>query len=180
LRKLFLIAPGENNYYRFDRGEYHMRRLLTAVTLVLLAASLACAGVRAPVKATPKEKCPVCGMFVAKYPDFAAQIIFRDGSAAHFDGAKDMFKYFLGINRYNKSKTAADIEAVYVTDYYDLTMIDGQSAYYVIGSDVMGPMGKELVSFRKEADAREFAKDHKGKKIVRFKDVNGALMEGLD
>ena len=46
-----------------------------------------------PVTPTASDKCPVCGMFVAKYPDFLAQIIFRDGTYAVFDGAKDLFKY---------------------------------------------------------------------------------------
>ena len=44
--------------------------------------------------ATDKDKCPVCGMFVAKYPGFLAQIQFRDGSIAFFDGPKDFFKYY--------------------------------------------------------------------------------------
>jgi nitrous oxide reductase accessory protein NosL len=34
------------------------------------------------------------------------------------------------------------------------------SAYYVLGSDIYGPMGRELIPFEKEADAKEFIKDH--------------------
>ena len=33
-----------------------------------------------PAKPSPKDKCTVCGMFVAKYPDFAAQIAFKESS----------------------------------------------------------------------------------------------------
>ena len=47
-------------------------------------------------------------------------------------------------------------------------------------SDVFGPMGKELVPFDKEADAREFKKDHKGAAILRFKDVTEAVVKGMD
>lgn len=75
-------------------------------------------------------------MFVVKYPDFAAQIQFRDGSALHFDGAKDMFKYYLNLSRYAPGKKTTDITAVFVTNYYDLTLGDGLTAYYVIGSNV--------------------------------------------
>ena len=128
----------------------------------------------------PKDKCPVCGMFVAKYPDFAAQIQFRDGSTFHFDGAKDMFKYYLNLSRYAPGKKPADISTVLVTSYYDLTMVDGASAYYVIGSDVFGPMGRELIPFVKESEARDFLKDHKGKKILRFRDVTPADLRSLD
>ena len=60
-------------------------------------------------------------MFVAKYPDFLAEIVFKDGSYAVFDGPKDMFKYYMNLPVYNASKKQDDIEAVYVTDYYPLS-----------------------------------------------------------
>ncbi len=73
-----------------------------------------------PVKAAKTDKCPVCGMFVAKYPDFLAQVIFRDGAYAFFDGAKDMFKYYFNLKKYNPSKELSDIAVIYVTDYYGM------------------------------------------------------------
>ncbi|MDD2853326.1 MAG: nitrous oxide reductase accessory protein NosL [Desulfuromonadaceae bacterium] len=131
-------------------------------------------------KAGPKDKCPVCGMFVAKYPDFAAQIHFRDGSTIHFDGAKDLFKYYLNLPRFAPGRKPADVSAVFVTSYYDLAPIDGISAYFVAGSDVYGPMGRELIPFARETEAREFLKDHKGKVILRFLDVTSTLLKPLD
>src|SRR5512136_2018218 len=67
------------------------------LTLVLTRITDAYSGDRKPTKPTPKDKCPVCGMFVAKYPDFLAQILFKDGSYAIFDGTKDMFKYYYNL-----------------------------------------------------------------------------------
>ena len=40
--------------------------------------------------------------------------------------------------------------------------IDGRSAHYVVGSDVTGPMGKELIPFATREAALEFSKDHGG------------------
>lgn len=119
-------------------------------------------------------------MFVSKYPDWVAQIVFKDGSYAVFDGPKDMFKYYLNLKRYHPSKKLSDIDSVYVMDYYDLTFIDGTEAYYVMGSDIYGPMGRELIPFAKELAAKEFMKDHKGKSLLRFQDVNDEVMKGLD
>ncbi len=34
------------------------------------------------------EKCPVCGMFTYKYPKWASQIFYKDGSHFSFDGIK--------------------------------------------------------------------------------------------
>ncbi|MER2603690.1 MAG: nitrous oxide reductase accessory protein NosL, partial [Candidatus Competibacter phosphatis] len=43
----------------------------------------------------PQDTCPVCGMFVSLYPDWVATLVYKDGHAHHFDGAKDLFKYLL-------------------------------------------------------------------------------------
>lgn len=119
-------------------------------------------------------------MFVYKYPDWVAQIIFKDGSYTFFDGCKDMFKFYHNMKRYKPSKTHSDIDSIYVTDYYNLTFIDGYKAYYVIGSDVYGPMGRELIPFEREADAKEFMKDHKGKNMLMFKDITPEVLKTLD
>jgi len=118
------------------------------------------------IKVTKDEKCPVCGMFVYKYPRWAAQIWFKDKKHYSFDGVKDLTKYF----RANKEQQK-EIEKILVTDYYKQTAIDGLKAYYVIGSDVYGPMGEEAIPFEDEDDAKNFLKDHRGKKILKFKEV---------
>jgi copper chaperone NosL len=157
-----------------------MRRFLIVLILFVLTVSVAFSGERKPVKPSPKDKCPVCGMFVAKYPDFVAEVIFKDGSYAVFDGAKDMFKYYFNLKKYNPAKSLADIDSVYVTDYYSLTLIDVFKAYYVVGSNVFGPMGKELIPFEKETDAKEFMNDHAGKSLLKFKEVTPEIVKELD
>jgi nitrous oxide reductase accessory protein NosL len=132
------------------------------------------------VKPAPKDKCPVCGMFVAKYPDFVAGIVFKDGSYAVFDGAKDLFKYYLELGRYNPSKKPSDIRSIYVTDYYELQPTDAARAFFVVGSNVYGPMGRELIPFVTEGDALEFMKDHAGKQVLRFGDITPDIIKGLD
>ncbi len=73
-------------------------------------------------------------MFVAKYPDWLSQIIFKDGTTFFFDGPKDMFKFYFNLQRYSPKKKIEDIDALYVTDYYSLLPIDGVAAFYVIGT----------------------------------------------
>ena len=147
---------------------------------ILVAVTMASAGEKGPITLKAKDKCPVCGMFVAKYPDFAAQIIFKDGSYAAFDGTKDMIKYYLDLAKYNPSKKTADIAAIYVTDYYDLKWIDGYKAFYVEGSDVYGPMGRELIPFEKEEGAEQFMTDHIGKSRIKFDEITYDLVKRLD
>ncbi len=138
------------------------------------------AGDRKPLKPSPRDKCPVCGMFVAKYPDFLAQIVFKDGSALFFDGTKDMFKCYLNLKKYHPAKSRSDIDSIHMNDYYGLTPVDGFKAVYVIGSDIYGPMGRELIPFEKEADAKEFMKDHKGQSVLKFAEVTLDVLKDLD
>ena len=119
-----------------------------------------------PVKPQPKDKCPVCGMFVAKYPHWVAEIIYDDGKTLFFDGAKDLFKFYFAPAKFQSKRRRQDIKAIYVTEYYYVSLIEAGSAFYVMGSDVYGPMGRELIPFKTEEDAREFWDDHKGKMIV--------------
>lgn len=67
-----------------------------------------------------------------------------------------------------------------MTEYYGVIRIDARTAWYVIGSDMSGPMGHELTPLAIQAEAEEFLKDHQGKRIVRFDEVALALLNNLD
>jgi len=131
-------------------------------------------------KPADRDKCAVCGMFVAKYPDWVAEVVFKDGSYAVFDGPKDLFTFIVDLKHYAPTKSKKDIDAVFVNDYYAVRPMDGIKAFYVLGSDVFGPMGRELVPFEKEAEAREFMTDHKGKRLLRFEEINADVLKQLD
>lgn len=160
-----------------------MKRIVKRIPFVALFVMFSClpsmAADQTPAL-SPRDKCPVCGMFVAKYPDWVAAIGFRDGTHAFFDGPKDLFTYSLNLRKYNPAKSQDMIASVQVKDYYTLAVIDGRKAFYVIGSDVYGPMGKELIPFGKSGDAQEFARDHNGKRVLRFDQVTPAILKGLE
>ncbi len=163
------------------------RSLILRVMPTVLAVSgmlprLAFAGAAAVNVPAPKpeDTCPVCGMFVAKYPYWIATVLYKDDHADHFDGAKDFFKYLLDMKKYARGRTREQIAVMGVTGYYDTQRIDARQAVYVIGSDVLGPMGHELVPLADDAEAKEFLGDHKGRRSLRFGDVTMALLDGLD
>lgn len=154
-------------------------RHLASLLLLLWALGLAAGPLDLPDPG-PGDTCPVCGMFVAKYPEWIGTVLYRDGHAHHFDGAKDLFKYLRDLPRWAPGNEAADIASTGVTEYYGLRRIDARAAWYVIGSDVLGPMGHELIPLETEEDAKEFLKDHAGKRILRFDQVTPPLLKGLD
>jgi nitrous oxide reductase accessory protein NosL len=129
------------------------------------------------IEVPPGAKCPVCGMIVSKYPKWAAKMVVA-GEPRFFDGVKDMMKYYFfdGDFPYDRRK----IDAIVVSDYYTLEALDARSAWYVTGSDVLGPMGNELIAFKTRDEAENFIRDHGGDGIVRFDQITPAMVMALD
>jgi len=119
----------------------------------------------------PKDaKCPICGMFVAKNPQWAAMID-DNGKSFYFDGVKDMMKYIFAQKK--------SFDNVFVTDYYKLNKLEAKEAFYVVGSNVNGPMGSELIPFATESEAFTFSRDHNGKAVLNFSDIDAKLVSIL-
>lgn len=131
-----------------------------------------------PITVPKEAKCIVCGMFVAKYPRWAAKVVLEDKKELYFDGAKDMFKFLLEPQKYGF--TSLNVKDILINDYYHQNAINAKDAFYVIGSDVFGPMGNELIPFKNIDDAKTFMQDHKGKKILRFHEITKEEIERLD
>lgn len=149
------------------------------VVALILTVSLVTAAEKVPAKPGEGDKCPVCGMFVAHYPDFMAQVVFKDGSYIFLCCVKDMMQYYFGLPKYNPSKKTADVANIVVTDYSNMKPTDGYQAYYVVGSVVFGPMGQEFFPFGEESVAREFLRENHGKEIVRFDQINPEVLKEL-
>lgn len=115
-------------------------------------------------------KCPICGMFVSKYPKWATKIEYN-GKSYFFDGPKDMMKYLFKHNIKDNNEIK-----ISVSDYFTTKEIDGKKAYFVIGSDIYGPMGKELVAFEDDHAAYNFKNEHFGKKVFRFNEMTDEIL----
>lgn len=152
---------------------------MKALAALLLTGGLLAAADGPPAPPGPRDKCPVCGMFVAKFPEWTAVVRFKDGSQAFFDGAKDLFTFLKEPRRYRSSSAPQEVGSVWVKDYYHLQMIDAHRASFVMGSNVFGPMGKELVPCATEPEARTFMKDHAGTRILRFQEITPEILRAL-
>ena len=122
-------------------------------------------------------KCPVCGMFVSKYPKWAAFMQIND-KKYYFDGVKDMMKYYIfdGDFPYDRK----NISEITVSDYYTLEEIPAKEAFYVLDSDIFGPMGHELIPFKSKKSAKAFMDDHNGKAMLKFDEITDKMVMALD
>lgn len=150
----------------------------------LIGISLAFQLLSGPASGAPKEaiepdtRCPVCGMFVAKYPAWNSQIHHIDGTISIFDGVKDMMVYCLSPEKFG-AHDRDSIKEIWVKDYYTLEWIDGRSAFFVIGSDTYGPMGHEFIPFSSGEAANSFLKDHQGQRVLSFDEITESIVESL-
>lgn len=122
-------------------------------------------------------KCPVCGMFVYKYPKWAAMIE-HGGKKYYFDGVKDMMKYYIFDGDFPYSRHT--ITQMVVVDYYTLEPLDAVNATYVYDSDITGPMGREFVAFDSPQKAKQFHDEHHGNGVLSFKQITAQKVMALD
>jgi nitrous oxide reductase accessory protein NosL len=124
-------------------------------------------------------RCPVCGMYPARSPDWAAQVIFANGDAQFFDSPLSLFMYLGDVARYSPGRSADEIVAHYVTDVPSRSWVDARSAFYVTGSTAKGPMrAGNLPAFASRDAARQFAAQ-RGGKVLAYADVDAGLVAQL-
>lgn len=133
-------------------------------------------------KVNLSQRCPVCGMPVGgelggavtrAYRDshlvgFAglAAAVFDDGHVVGFEGARCLFIYNTIPKRFG-----IDVDRIvhrYVTDFKTGQLIDANNAYLVLGSEVRGPMGYDLIPFSVKEDADAFSHEYAGKRVVQL------------
>lgn len=171
-----LLPPGKQASRDLDQITNELCIVAPATThdpasgLALLAAK--------PIPA--EARCPVCGMYPARSPKWAAQAVFTDGASHYFDSPVDLFVFLQQPDRYNKRYARDDIAASFVTDFETGQWIDSHNAFYVQGSSAFGPMrSADLPAFatRKSADALARGR---GGKVLTSMQVTPELIQSLN
>lgn len=160
------------------------RRSFLALALPLAAAPFALGAPLPPKdgsrRTDPSETCPVCGARVDMASLWLASAQHTDGTTVFFDGPKHLFKYVFELARYSRRRASGAIEAYWVTEQCRMRRIDPQKAFFVVGSDWLGPKGHELVPFSSREEAEEFRREHKGLRVLAFDGVPRDLPWKLD
>lgn len=169
---------------RRPKGRHWMRTALHGFRGTLLAVALLFAvpalAVEQPPEPAAREKCSVCGMFVAGHPDWIAVFQGQEGAPLFFCGPKDLFKFMLSPGKYRPEVSRQEAKAIHVKDYYSLAFIEARRAYFVSGSDVLGPMGRELIPFASHEGAAEFMRDHGGERMLTYPEITPQVLRELD
>jgi nitrous oxide reductase accessory protein NosL len=186
-----------------ERGRPGRRRFLLGSAALAVGAVAGCLGGGgegpAAITLTTEHTCDVCGMIIPNHPGPSTEIFYADQqpsgheNPARFDSTWEAFQY--DFERRNRGWKR---QAFYVTDYstvdYQLfteggdTLIsthpeaeafaDATQVTFVVGSEVKGAMGRDLIAFSDRGDAGAFQEEHGGE-LAEFGDVTPGMVEQL-
>jgi len=140
-----------------------VRRALLAMMLLGVGVA-ACGGDTRP-------RCSECGMYADVAPAFAAYARGSDGHELRFDAPRCLFRYLASPN--GRGATRPE-----VTEHYSQTRVAAETVVFVVGSDVTGPMGRDLIPVARDHSA-QFVADHHGRVVERAA-IDSALLRALD
>ena len=122
---------------------------------------------------TADTECVVCNMKVAKYPQHDCQILRKDNSSIHFCSTQCLINYNADPGQYVKKPVASKMTwtKIYPNGGYESAI----GLYYVVGSKLLGPMGREAIPFRSKK-AAETLVSKQGGKIVRFNELTPQMV----
>jgi nitrous oxide reductase accessory protein NosL len=117
--------------------------------------------------------CKNCGMPSTEFPKWNVKVL--RGNASHYFCSPRCMLLQATANPSGIQST----DSILVVDYYEQKFIAAKTAFFVIDSDITGPMGHDFVPFLDEKSAKDFQTEHKGKKIVRMAEVNQEMILNL-
>jgi len=167
------------------------RQVLLGGTAVLAALAGCGSGdgdVPEPVTLTTDDSCEVCGMVIPNHPGPSTEIFYADqqpsghDNPARFDSTWEAFEYDF--------ERDWSVDAFYVTDYSAVdwslseaggdrlisthpeasAFVDAETVTFVVGSEIKGAMGRDLIAFSEQSDAESF-RDEYGGSLAGFDDV---------
>ena len=127
---------------------------------------------------TADDRCPMCAMRAADHPGWAGAIELQNGDTFYTCSVRCTLATslnsdtFLGVPRSN-------IARVRVPHYLEKgSYLDAESAWYVVDSDVRGPMGLALLPAATQEEAQILVRRHKGRVLSRT-EVTMTLLKDL-
>lgn len=156
----------------FQEGELRSasaRVRVGAVVLVVAVVALAVGVLAACSSGQEASRCEICGMAIDSRSGWRAG---ADAAAERltFDTPKCLFRY-----RHQRG----EVEGAWVTEYYSQERRSARALFYVLGSNLEGPMGRDLVPIAGREEAERFRRDHHGERVLAFDEVTPEIVQSL-
>ncbi|MCU0682911.1 MAG: nitrous oxide reductase accessory protein NosL [Polyangiaceae bacterium] len=117
-----------------------------------------------------KARCGQCGMVLDPASRWYVELALADGSRRGFDAPRCAFTAWRGPLR--------EASELFARGHYNGAILPSASLVFGLGSDVIGPMGPDLVPVEPEHGAT-FAREHNARSMLRAAEVTAATLGGL-
>lgn len=124
-----------------------------------------------------KDRCPVCGMFPAKYPQWSAGFVLRNGARYFHCSPKCMLHNLHNIPKYQPGESRKNLAGIWVTEYYTTRRMDAHEVWFVAGTDLSGPMGLDLIPIKGREAAENLRRDYHGESILALDEITADIVE---
>lgn len=121
----------------------------------------------------PQDRCPNCAMLPVRHPKFSCAIKLKNDKTFYFCGHGCLLRAWSDPQRFLNAPTES-LDKMVVRNYFTGEQFDGAAAFWVIGSDVVGPMGPTPIPLATQKEVDAFKKRHGGKRVFRVKELNEA------
>ncbi len=138
-----------------------MLRRAFVVALVAVAVTAGC---------KKEERCQKCGMKIDMASPWRAELVTAEGTKIPFDTPR------CALDTWKNGKAQA--RSLRVQEYYDRTWRDAEEVRFMVGGDVQGPMGPDLVPVD-PSRATKFVQDHSAERYLTLAEVTPAVISGL-
>lgn len=133
----------------------------------------ACSSVMAVVAVAGCKKdarCKHCGMKIDPASAWRAELVGDDGKVTQFDTPR------CALTSWRSGTTPA--KAIRVQEYYDRQMRDGNDVRFVVGGDVVGPMGPDIVPVDPPRSSK-FIQDHTADRALRLEEITPQILSSI-
>lgn len=115
-------------------------------------------------------RCKHCGMRIDPASAWRADLVGEDGKVTSFDTPR------CALQSWRSGTTPA--KTIRVQEYYDRQTRDGNELRFVVGGDVVGPMGPDLVPVD-PARSSKFIQDHGADRALRLDEITSQVLSGI-
>ncbi len=137
-----------------------------------------------PVVLESTDECHLCGMLITHFPGPKGELFRKEVSAEEskkarkFCSTRDMFSYYLDPEHKRNVTTVLvhDMSKSPWNTPNDDYFINAKNAWFVVGSEKRGAMGKTLASFSMKPDAEAFAQEHGGV-VIAFEQITLSTLQ---
>ncbi len=114
--------------------------------------------------------CPLCGMYPARYLTFQCQIVFSDGSYEAFDSPAGLLVYLMFSDK--TGITSERPTKIFFRNYLDGAWIEAKNTIFVVGTEIMGPMGLDFLPVKSGVNAEQLKSEAQGALVIHFNQVD--------